>query len=29
MPKIWVADTEPNDRFTLYTRGNVERSSHG
>src|SRR5215208_8403847 len=23
MAKIWVADTEPNDRFTLYTRGNV------
>src|SRR5215204_4785921 len=23
MTKIWVADTEPNDRFTLYTRGNV------
>src|SRR2546423_3467094 len=23
MVKIWVADTEPNDRFTLYTRGNV------
>src|SRR5215203_3541797 len=20
---IWVADTEPNERFTLYTRGNV------
>ena len=23
MARIWVADTEPNDRFTLYTRGNV------
>jgi phosphohistidine swiveling domain-containing protein len=23
MAKIWVADTEPNERFTLYTRGNV------
>jgi rifampicin phosphotransferase len=23
MPRIWVADTEPNERFTLYTRGNV------
>ena len=23
MSKIWVADTEPNQRFTLYTRGNV------
>ncbi len=21
--RIWVADTEPNQRFTLYTRGNV------
>ena len=21
--RIWVADTEPNERFTLYTRGNV------
>jgi pyruvate,water dikinase len=21
--KIWVADTEPNERFTLYTRGNA------
>jgi phosphohistidine swiveling domain-containing protein len=21
--QIWVADTEPNERFTLYTRGNV------
>ena len=21
--KIWVADTEPNERFTLYTRGNT------
>ncbi len=21
--KIWVADTEPNERFTMYTRGNV------
>jgi pyruvate,water dikinase len=20
---IWVADTEPNERFSLYTRGNV------
>ena len=20
---LWVADTEPNERFTLYTRGNV------
>ena len=23
MARIWVADTEPNERFTLYTRGNV------
>ncbi len=23
MTAIWVADTEPNERFTLYTRGNV------
>ena len=23
MVQTWVADTEPNDRFTLYTRGNV------
>ena len=23
MTGIWVADTEPNERFTLYTRGNV------
>lgn len=23
MTTIWIADTEPNDRFTLYTRGNV------
>ena len=23
MPTIWLADTEPNERFTLYTRGNV------
>ena len=23
MARIWVADTEPNQRFTLYTRGNV------
>lgn len=23
MAKIWVADTEPNERFTLYTRGNT------
>ena len=23
MTEIWVADTEPNERFTLYTRGNV------
>ena len=23
MNAIWVADTEPNERFTLYTRGNV------
>jgi phosphohistidine swiveling domain-containing protein len=23
MARIWVADTEPNKRFTLYTRGNV------
>lgn len=23
MSQIWVADTEPNERFTLYTRGNV------
>jgi rifampicin phosphotransferase len=23
MTRIWVADTEPNERFTLYTRGNV------
>lgn len=23
MGAIWVADTEPNERFTLYTRGNV------
>src|SRR6476659_10083298 len=23
MTGIWVADTEPNDLFTLYTRGNV------
>ena len=23
MTPIWVADTEPNERFTLYTRGNV------
>jgi rifampicin phosphotransferase len=23
MSRIWVADTEPNARFTLYTRGNV------
>lgn len=23
MTTIWVADTEPNERFTLYTRGNV------
>ena len=23
MQPIWVADTEPNERFTLYTRGNV------
>ena len=23
MAQIWVADTEPNERFTLYTRGNV------
>ena len=23
MGQIWVADTEPNQRFTLYTRGNV------
>ena len=23
MGPIWVADTEPNDRFTLYSRGNV------
>lgn len=22
-PTSWVADTEPNERFTLYTRGNV------
>ena len=23
MTQIWVADTEPNERFTLYTRSNV------
>ena len=23
MDRIWVADNEPNERFTLYTRGNV------
>ncbi len=23
MAAIWVADTEPNERFTMYTRGNV------
>lgn len=23
MERIWIADDEPNDRFTLYTRGNV------
>ncbi len=23
MTPIWVADTEPNERFTMYTRGNV------
>ena len=23
MARIWVADTEPNQRFTMYTRGNV------
>ena len=23
MTAIWVADTEPNERFTMYTRGNV------
>lgn len=23
MTSIWVADTEPNQRFTMYTRGNV------
>ena len=23
MARIWVADTDPNERFTLYTRGNV------
>ena len=23
MTQYWVADTEPNARFTLYTRGNV------
>ncbi len=23
MDRIWVADDEPNERFTLYTRGNV------
>ena len=23
MAQIWVADTQPNERFTLYTRGNV------
>lgn len=23
MPPIWIADTEPNERFSLYTRGNV------
>lgn len=23
MPQIWVADTEPHPRFSLYTRGNV------
>src|SRR5215211_5639122 len=23
MARIWVADTEPHERFTLYTRGNV------
>ena len=23
MTQIWVADTEPNERFTLYTRGNT------
>jgi len=23
MAQIWVADTEPNERFTLYTRGNT------
>jgi len=23
MAQIWIADTEPNQRFTLYTRGNV------
>ena len=23
MGPIWVADTEPNERFTLHTRGNV------
>ena len=22
-PTGWVADTEPNERFTIYTRGNV------
>ena len=23
MPTIWLTDTEPNERFTIYSRGNV------